>query len=425
MRGAHHLAHLAELLEQVVHFFQRGAGAAGDAFAAGAAYDFRATSLVLGHAEHDRLGALHFFAIKGVRGQLFFDFAKTGEQTKQAFERTHVLDHFHLIEEIGEVELALGHALGAAHGIGLVDLIGHLLNHADDVAHAENAVRHAGGVKFTELIEFFPFADVFDRLASDGAHGEGGTATGIAIELGEDDAGEADGVIEVGGHGNGLLAGGGVGDEKGFFRCEKGVQFFELGDEVVVELLATSGVEDDDAVVLGLCPSQRVLGDFDEVGLGGGRGVAGDFRLFCQKCELFDGGGAVEVDRDQHGAATFFFQAIGEFRRGGGFTSAIQSAKQDARGRIEVERGIVATEEGGEFIVENLDDLLAGFDRFEHIQAQGFFLDAVDKITGNGKFHVGLEQGEPDFAQSIADVRFGNFPDAAQVAEGFVEGVGE
>ena len=211
--GGHHFAHLAELFEQGVDFLQASARAFGDAGAAGAADDLGAAAFVLRHAEDDGLGALHFFVVEGIGGELFFDFSKAGEQPKQPFERAEVLDHFHLIEEVGEVEFSFGHALGGAHGVGFVDLVGDLLDHADDVAHAEDTVSHAGGVEFAELVDFFAFANVFDGFAGDGTHGEGGTTAGIAVELGEDDASEPHGVVEVGGYGDGLLTSGGIGDE--------------------------------------------------------------------------------------------------------------------------------------------------------------------------------------------------------------------
>lgn len=211
--GGHHFAHLAKLFQQGVDFLQAGAGSFRNAGATGAADDLGATAFVFGHAENDGFGALHFFVVEGIGGELFFDFSKAGKQPKQPFEGAEVLDHAHLIKEVGEVEFPFGHALGGAHGVGFVDLVGDLLDHADDVAHAEDAVGHAGGVKFAELVDFFAFANVFDGFTGDGTHGEGGTTAGIAIELGEDDAGEPHGVVEVGGYGDGLLAGGGIGDE--------------------------------------------------------------------------------------------------------------------------------------------------------------------------------------------------------------------
>ena len=142
------------------------------------------------------------------------------------------------------------------------------------------------------------------------------------------------------------------------------MELFEFEDEFFIEFLAACGVEDEDAGVFIFCPTQGVFGDFYEVGLAACGGVAGDVGLFGEGGELLDGGGAVEVDGDEGGAAAFFFQAVGEFGGGGGFSGTVEAAEEDAGGRIEVERGGIAAEEEGEFVVEDFDDLFAGFDGF-------------------------------------------------------------
>jgi hypothetical protein len=48
-----------------------------------------------------------------------------------------------------------------------------------------------------------------------------------------------------------------------------------------------------------------------------------------------------------------------------------------------------------------------------------------DEFLGDAEFDIGLKQGEADVAEGVGDVGLGDFPDAAEVAEGLVEGVGE
>ena len=86
---------------------------------------------------------------------------------------------------------------------------------------------------------------------------------------------------------------------------------------------------------------------------------------------------------------------------------------------------MVSAEECGEFVLEDLDDLFAGFDGFEDIDAHGFFLHAGDEVFGDAEFDVGFEEGDADFAEGVGDVLFGDAAYAAEVAEGFVEAVGE
>src|SRR5918994_5647145 len=58
LERAHHLLHLAELLDQLVHGLHAGAGARRDALAARPVDDLRAPPLLVRHGGHDRLDAV-------------------------------------------------------------------------------------------------------------------------------------------------------------------------------------------------------------------------------------------------------------------------------------------------------------------------------------------------------------------------------
>jgi hypothetical protein len=120
-------------------------------------------------------------------------------------------------------------------------------------------------VEFAEVVEFLAFANIFDGLAGDLPHREGGTTTGIAIEFGQDDAADSDGVVEVLRDGNGLLTGGGVGDEEGLLRFDEFVELLELLDEGAVDFLAARGVENDDGGVARFLGFESLFGDLEEV----------------------------------------------------------------------------------------------------------------------------------------------------------------
>ena len=96
-------------------------------------------------------------------------------------------------------------------GFLLVDGLRGPLDQAERFAHAEDAAGEAVRVKRLELVELFADAGEFDRALGHLAHGERRAAAGIAVELGEDEAGDLEGVVEMGGHAHRLLAGGGVG----------------------------------------------------------------------------------------------------------------------------------------------------------------------------------------------------------------------
>ena len=194
--GLHHFLHLAELFEELVDLQDGGSGAFCDALAVGCFDEDGARALALGHGEDDGFHLFHAAIVEGAGGKLFFDLTEAGEHAEDAIERAEALDHFHLIKEVVEVELAGLHALGSGHGFLFVDFIGDLFDHGDDVSHAEDSVGHAVGVEFGEVFHLLAFTDVFDGLAGDGAHGEGSSASGVTIEFGEDEAGDADFAVE-------------------------------------------------------------------------------------------------------------------------------------------------------------------------------------------------------------------------------------
>ena len=111
--------------------------------------------------------------------------------------RAHLLDLPQLVAEIFEREAVaeegfLGELLGlfaVEGGLGLLDERQH-------VAHAEDAADDAVGMEGLEGVGLFAGADELDGLAGDVADGERRAAAGVAVHLGEDDAGEAEAACE-------------------------------------------------------------------------------------------------------------------------------------------------------------------------------------------------------------------------------------
>ena len=87
----------------------------------------------------------------------------------------------------------------------------------------------------------------------------------------------------------------------------------------------------------------------------------------------------------------------------------------------EAQAGVLGSEQIHEFVVDELDDLLAGLDALDDLLAEGFVLDAFDEIAGDLEIHIGFEQRQAHFAQRVADVGLGDFSEPAQVAECVLE----
>ena len=125
-----------------------------------------------------------------------------------------------------------------------------LLDEADDVAHAEDAVGEARGMEILERVHLLADAEQLDRLAGDGAHGERRAAAPVAVDAGEHDAGEADALVEVAGEIDRVLAGQRVGDEQDLVRPRGVADLRHLLHQRLVDMRAAGGVEDDDVVAL-------------------------------------------------------------------------------------------------------------------------------------------------------------------------------
>ena len=79
-----------------------------------------------------------------------------------------------------ETGRALGHRVVVHGALGLLD-------EAEHVAHAQNAVGHPVGVEEVEVGQPLTRAGEGDRLADDALDGEGRATAGVTVELGEDD----------------------------------------------------------------------------------------------------------------------------------------------------------------------------------------------------------------------------------------------
>ena len=133
----------------------------------------------------------------------------------------------------------------------------------EHVAHAEDAAGHPVGVEDVEVLELLAVGREQDRHAGDLAHRQRGATAGVAVELGQHDAGEADALAERLGGGHGVLADHRVEDEQHFVGVDGVADRGGLAHQLLVDAEPARGVDDDDVEVLGL-------------GLGEARGRDGD-----------------------------------------------------------------------------------------------------------------------------------------------------
>ena len=124
-----------------------------------------------------------------------------------------------------------------------------------------------------------------------------------------------------------------------------------------------------------------------------------------QRFELIHRGGAINVHADQQGAAPLFQQQLGEFGAGGGFARSVQPHHQDGGGTpFELKAFVFRSEQGGELVRNDFDDLLAGLDALEDLLADRLLFDLVDEPLGDLKVDIRIEQRHAHLAEGVADV---------------------
>ena len=149
-----------------------------------------------------------------------------------------------------------------------------------------------------------PADDLLDR--------EGGAATGVAVELGEDHAVEGEGLVERLGDVDGVLAGHRVDDEERVVGLDGLGDLADLLHQLGVDGEAAGGVDDDDVAALVARFLDAAPGDGDGVG---GLAEHRHADLLAEDAELLDGGGALEVGADQQRVAALLLEPAGELGR--------------------------------------------------------------------------------------------------------------
>ena len=315
------------------------------------------------------------------------------------------------------------------HFFGFIEIdIGlRFFDQRQNVAHAEDAAGHAFRVKHLEAGQLLAGAGELDRRAGDMPHRQRRAAARIAIELGQNHAGERQRVVKRLGGIDGILAEHGIGHKQCFNRTDGSVQGGDLLHHRFIDPEPAGRVNDQHIVIVVLAPLHRSAGNVERVLIRRRREKVGT-RLGGHRFELLNRGGAVNVDRhQQHFFLLLFLEPACQFARRGGFASALQPGQQNdgGWGGSQVESRRRAAHDGSEFAVDQTDQRLAGRERSDDLLALGFFLDAGYKVAHHRQRHVGFEQRQPHFAQHLGGVGLGQTRFAAQGFDHLGEAVGK
>ena len=318
-----------------------------------------------------------------------------------------------------------GHLLG----LGLVEVLLGLLDQRQDVAHAQDARRHPVGVEDVEVLELLAVGREHDRLPGHLAHRQRRTTAGVAVELGEDDAGEADAVAERLGGVDGVLADHRVDDEQHFLRIHRGADVRGLLHHLRVDAQPAGGVDEHHVVLLAPGELDRVARDLDRVAdpvarlgrVGRHAGALADHLQLVHRVR------ALQVAGDEQRRVALLAQPARELAGQRRLTGTLQAGEHDHRRRLlgVLQPAGLAAEDRDQFLVDDLDDLLGRVERLGDLFAGGPLLDPRDEAAHDRQGDVGLEQGDADLARRGVDVGVRQSALAPQIGEDRGQAVGE
>ncbi len=148
--------------------------------------------------------------------------------------------------------------------------------------------------------------------------------------------------------------------EQDFDRVEQGFQLLEFVHQLVVDVQAARGVDDQHvAPVIGGIAAGGA-GEIDRQGLFRSSGIDRDLVFLRHNGQLVAGGGTVDIDRNDFRPVPIFRQPARQFAGGSGFARALKADDQEDAGRFvgKAQLRFVAAEDLDQFLIDDADDLL-------------------------------------------------------------------
>ena len=277
-----------------------------------------------------------------------------------------------------------------------------------------------------DRVRLLPDADELDRLPGHRPDRDRGPAAGIAVQLREDEAGNAQPPRELGGDGDRVLTGHRVQDQQDLLRLQRRLHARHLLHHRLVDVEAAGRVQDHDVVTILRGVLHGRARDSHRVLLVA-QGEDGRLDLLPHHLKLLDGARAIDVAGGQQRAPALLAQQVGELGAVRRLAAALEADQHDhrRRARREVDPGLLAAQDRRQLLVDDLDDHLRGRQAFEHVPADRPLLHPPDEILDDAEVDVGLQQRQADLTQRLSDIRLRQGAFAAEALEDILEFVGE
>ena len=151
--------------------------------------------------------------------------------------------------------------------------------------------------------------------------------------------------------------------------------------------------------------------------------INGDTDLFTDDLKLLDRGGTVNVAGNENGVFALLFHHCGKLTCVCGLTGTLKTDHHDdCRGLgIDLQFRLRTAHERGQFLVNDLDDLLCGHQAFENLRANGAFGDLTDKFANDLEVYVCFEERELNGTHTFFDVFFGQIAFVFEFLKGIRE----
>ena len=330
----------------------------------------------------------------------------------------------HLREEIVEREVRLAQLLLHLLGFFRIERGLRLLDEGEHVAHAEDARRHAVWMERLKRFKLLAHADELDRAARDRLDRQRRTASGVAVELRQNDAVDAQPLVEALGHVHGILTRHGIDDEQDLVRLDVRLDILKLLHELFINVQTTRRIDDHDIVDVRTRIFDRTSGN--RHGIRALRhGKDGDAKLLAQHLELLDSRRSIDIGRNEQRFLSLLLERKAELSRRGRLARALKSRHHDdgRRHRRDIEAALRAAHEFREFLVDNLDDDLRRCQGIEHILPDGAFLHLLDEILDDLEIDVGFEECHAHLAHRLVYVVLRQLAMSAQLLECLLQAI--
>ena len=371
------------LFQQLVQFGHFHTGALGHALLAAGLQKVGIGAFLPGHRLDQRDLAFQHPVVKPGLFRRLGHAAHAGQHPHDRLHAAHLQHLLKLGAQVVHVEQTLGEA--PRHALGLFDLkrLTGFLDQGDDIAHAQNPARDPFGLERLKRVHLFAHTDKADRLAGHGAHRQGGTTAPVAVHPGQHDAGDADLAVEFRSHVDRVLASQTIDHQQHFARLHDVAHRLHFVHQHFVDVQPARRVKENNVIAAhcGLRPGPP--GNLNRrLALDDGQTVHPD--LPGQDRQLLHRRRAVGVKAgQQHPLAVTLFQPLGQLGRCGGLARTLQTHHQNGRGRVvDLQRLglVIARQHPHQFVMHDLDDLLARRDRFGDGLPGRLDLDGFDKI---------------------------------------------